>query len=107
MMSGFTHIEFCPFLDEMGNPQDIPQGEGGEQGDPLMPLLFAFGLHRALTAVQERLVPGEKVFALLDDVYVICARYRVFEVHQLLQEELQNHTQISASGTSSPELLGD
>ena len=27
--------------DELGNSQDIPQGVGGEQGDPLMPLLFA------------------------------------------------------------------
>ena len=26
--------------DEMGDTQVIPQGEGGEQGDPLMPLLF-------------------------------------------------------------------
>ena len=31
--------------DETGNVQDIPQGEGREQGDPLMPLLFALGLH--------------------------------------------------------------
>ena len=28
--------------DETGNVKDIPQGEGGEQGDPLMPLLFAW-----------------------------------------------------------------
>ena len=27
--------------DEMGVTQHIPQGEGGEQGDPLMPILFA------------------------------------------------------------------
>ena len=38
--------------DETGTTRDIPQGEGGEQGDPLMPLLFALGLHRALTAVR-------------------------------------------------------
>ena len=28
----------------------IPQGEGGEQGDPLMPALFSLGPHRALEA---------------------------------------------------------
>ena len=28
---------------EMGVSQDIPHGEGGEQGDPLMPLLFCLG----------------------------------------------------------------
>ena len=34
----------------MGDPQMIPQGEGGEQGDPLMPLLFSLGQHSALDA---------------------------------------------------------
>ena len=29
---------------------DISQGEGGEQGDPLMPLLFSLGLHKSLTS---------------------------------------------------------
>ena len=33
----------------------IPQGEGGEQGDALMPLLFAFGQHEALQAVSRQL----------------------------------------------------
>ena len=67
----------------------------GEQGDPLMPLLFALGLHRAFTTVRERLLPSEKVFAFLDDVYVICAPHRVLAVHRILEEELQNHAQIS------------
>ena len=40
----------------MGDMHEIPQGEGGEQGDPLMPMLFAMGQHRALEAVQRRLV---------------------------------------------------
>ena len=31
--------------DEMGVTQNIQQGEGGEQGDPLMPMLFALGQH--------------------------------------------------------------
>ena len=29
--------------DSSGVTHTIPQGEGGEQGDPLMPLLFSFG----------------------------------------------------------------
>ena len=37
----------------MGITQYISQGEGGEQGDPLMPLLFALGQHRALEAIHE------------------------------------------------------
>ena len=37
--------------DEMGTVNHVQQGEGGEQGDPLMPLLFALGQHSALVAV--------------------------------------------------------
>ena len=80
--------------DEVGNPQDIAQGEGGEQGDPFMPLLFALGLHGALSAVQDRFRADEKVFAFLDDVYVTCAPERVWEVHRILEEEIFAHTQI-------------
>ena len=29
---------------EVGMSHEIAQGEGGEQGDPLMPMLFALGL---------------------------------------------------------------
>ena len=43
--------------DEMGITQNISQGEGGEQGDPLMPMLFALGQHRALEATHERMRP--------------------------------------------------
>ena len=36
--------------DDFGVTHEIIQGEGGEQGDPLMPALFAVGQHRALVA---------------------------------------------------------
>ena len=29
----------------MGNVLEVAQGEGGEQGDPLMPVLFSLGQH--------------------------------------------------------------
>ena len=48
----------------MGNSQDIPQWEGGEQGDPLMPLLFALGLHRAVRAVQEEIGDEREGFCI-------------------------------------------
>ena len=57
------------------------QGEGGEQGDPLMPLLFCLGQHRGLCAVVERLGPREHLVAFLDDVYVVT-----------VQEQLWTHT---------------
>ena len=41
--------------DDMETVHHIVQGEGGEQGDPLMPLLFCFGQHAALVVVAERL----------------------------------------------------
>ena len=53
----------------MGITQYISQGEGGEQGDPLMPLLFALGQHRALEAIHENMRPGEHVMAFLDDIH--------------------------------------
>ena len=34
--------------DDAGEVHSIPQGEGGEQGDPVMPLLFCLGQHSAL-----------------------------------------------------------
>ena len=37
--------------DDVGVVHDVVQGEGGEQGDPLMQALFALGQHRALVAV--------------------------------------------------------
>ena len=49
--------------DEMGATQIIQQGEGGEQCDPLMPMLFALGQHPALPAAQARLQDDERVFA--------------------------------------------
>ena len=36
--------------DDSGTVHTINQGEGGEQGDPLMPLLFAVGQHPVLVA---------------------------------------------------------
>ena len=72
----------------MGEIHEILQGEGGEQGDPLMSLLFSLGQHRALLAVNARLIEGESLFAFLDDLYVLCSPERVGEVHKVIQQEL-------------------
>ena len=84
-----THV----WEDELGDPQIIPQGEGGEQGDPLMPLLFSLGPH-SLDAVISRLDEGERLFAFLDDLYVLCDPGRVAEAHSILEEELWRHARI-------------
>ena len=45
-----THL----WEDDVGNVHEIAQGEGGEQGDPLMPLLFSLGQHRSLQSINGR-----------------------------------------------------
>ena len=62
--------------DQDGVRKQVWQHEGGEQGDPLMPLLFSLAVHDALSAVKERMLPGEELFAFLDDVYILCAPER-------------------------------
>ena len=81
--------------DDVGDVHQIVQGEGGEQGDPLMPLLFCIGQHPALAAVAKELREGEKLFAYQDDLYIICQPDRVGEVHALSQKHLWNYTGIS------------
>ena len=58
------------WTDDEGVSHLVSQGEGGEQGDPLMPALFALALAPALRSFQKKLLPGEHVRAFLDDIYV-------------------------------------
>ena len=60
--------------DEVGDVRHVLQGEGGEQGDPLMPLLFSLGQHRAMVAVQASLLKGERLFAFFGrHLHRLCA----------------------------------
>ena len=80
--------------DESGNVHHKHQGEGGEQEDVLRPLLFSLGQHSPLEAVRARLINGERLFAFLDDVYVMNTPNGVGTVHNILQEELNQHSRI-------------
>ena len=62
--------------------------------DPLMPLCFSLRQHAALAAANARLQDGERLFACLDDTFVICSTRRVLDVHRVLQEELWAHARI-------------
>ena len=76
------------WTDEDGADHLVQQGEGGEQGDPLMPLLFSLGIHDALLRIHRHLLEGEYLFAYLDDVYAVVQPDRVKPVYKLLEEAL-------------------
>ena len=89
MMSGLLRMEGAaalPFVQHFcGRPSsylweyedEIVQGEGGEQGDPLVLVFFALQHHAALLAFQASLLPPEKLFASLDDIYAVVEADRV------------------------------
>ena len=60
------------WYDSEGQPHEVTQGDGGEQGDALMPGLFCLALRGALAEIQELLPPDCFLFAYLDDIYIIC-----------------------------------
>ena len=84
--------------DAEGVEHTIRQGEGGEQGDALMPLLFCLGQHSALEAVQEDMREGEFLFAYLDDIYIVTRPERVGPVYASLREHLQSFARIRIHG---------
>ena len=80
--------------DDEGTVHDVQQGEGGEKGDAQMPALFAHGPHNALVTLQLRLTPQERLFALLEDIYVVCSPERVLPIFQAPEFELWVHSRI-------------
>ena len=85
-----------------GTTHEILQFEGGEQGDPLMPILYSLGQHHALCAVQSKLRLDERLFAFLDDIYVVCSLWR----HSRIQIHA-GKTQIWNSGGHVPDGVDD
>ena len=75
--------------DESGQDRTVVQAEGGEQGDPLMPLLFSIGIQGALEEVAATLERGEQLCAFLDDVYLLCRPDRVTTLFTLLRDVLE------------------
>ena len=81
--------------DSTGTTHTVHQGEGGEQGDPLMPLLYSVGQHRALEAISRELLGSEKLLAYLDDIYVITRPDRVGDVYTAVRQNLWIHACVS------------
>ena len=53
-----------------------------------MPRLFCLTVHNALMVVQDQLLPGEHIFAFLDDVCALSAPERTSAIYKLLEENL-------------------
>ena len=83
------------WYDEADRANIICQGEGGEQGDPLMPALYALAQHEALCDLQSQ--DGEAVFAFLDDTYIVAAPERVrtlYDIYDALASALWDRARI-------------
>jgi hypothetical protein len=65
------------------------QGEGGEQGDALMPALFSIGLAAALREAQDQLQNGELLIAYLDDLYIVTSPERARAAYNLVTATVQ------------------
>ena len=76
------------WVDGEGQQRTVTQAEGGEQGDPLMPLLFSIGVQGALEEVATSLAPKEHLCAFLDDIYLLCHPEGVVPLCKLLSEAL-------------------
>ena len=55
----------------------------------MMPLLYFLRQHRALEDVARHLLPGEHLFAFLDDTFVVSPPHRAGRIHDLLERAAQ------------------
>ena len=79
---------------EMGDGQihRIQQGEGGEQGDPMIPLLYCLGQHGALEPAHSQFTRGERLPAFLDDTFIVASTAAgVGPAYGCVQDALRNH----------------
>ena len=80
--------------DAEGVEQTIHQGEGGEQGDPIVPLLFSMGQLDALSAIHEGMRVHERLFAFLVDIWLVSKPERVGDLHNSAERELWGRARI-------------
>ena len=90
----YATVSTYVWTDSHGRVHDIAQGEGGEQGDPLMPALYSLAQHGALQEVQAQLLDGEAVFAYLDDIYVVAAPERIMELYDAVDRALWERARV-------------
>ena len=83
--------------DENGNVHNILQGDGGEQGDALMPALFCLALHSALEHIKSGLPEGAEIVAYLDDIYVVCNPDDVANIYDAVRTTLRDRCRIDVN----------
>ena len=81
---------------DAGEKHWIPQGEGGEQGCPLMPALFALAQHDALVRASEEMLPDEYVFSFLDDLYIVASKARAAEAYEHVAWHVEQHAGVQS-----------
>ena len=84
----------------MSTPLRIPFSKGRVVSE-VMPLCLccsAWGSMGRCRQFRGFLRPGEKLYAFLDDIYVLCPPARVVEVYGILQAELWRHAGIQING---------
>ena len=80
----YTQLSQYSWCDEEGVRRTVTQAEGGEQSDPIMPLLFSIGIQEE---VATHLEDGEQLCAFLD-VYLLCEPARVEPLNKVLEEAM-------------------
>ena len=79
----YGHPSSCLWDDDEGVTHEIKQGEGGEQGDAMMPSLYALEQHQALRSVQSQLRPSER----FHNIHVVTSLDRTCEVHTIVGQQ--------------------
>ena len=87
----YTHPSEYLWEDAARVQHRIVQGEGGEQGDALMPMLYSLGQHEGLVAARAQLPPPDGVIADLDDIYLITRREHARASFDLVTQCVRDH----------------
>ena len=82
---------------DSGEVQTVTQGEGGEQGDPLMPALFSLGLHDSLAEARGAMHEDDWLGAYLDDVYLVTTRDRAREAFDTVTSAMKRLAGVDAN----------
>ena len=72
----------------------ITQAEGGEQGDPLMPALFALAFAPALRDLHADLRPDEQALAFFDDAYILAPPHRALQLYHRFEGHAMHRAQL-------------